>query len=388
MSATFWGHEREDGFVGIRNYVAVIPTVFCANEVAQEIAAMDPICRPILHNRGCGQLKPDIEVITRTLVGLAANPNVGAALFVSLGCEAVSLDEVLCRTTELKKPAMTVHIQRCGGMEKAVRAGKAAAANFIERLKALKRKEFPVSRIRLAVKCGSSDATSGVSSNPATGWAVDRLVENGATVIFGETTEYIGAEHILARRVSNGQARAKLLEIVSRMERRVIGMGVDMRGTQPSPGNIAGGLTTIEEKSLGAISKSGTKEIAGVHEYASRIHEPGLHIMDSPGKEDEFLTGVAAAGANICVFTTSGGAPQGFALMPVIKVAGNREMVKCMAPHIDIDAGGIVSGEKSIGDVGSEIIEKILAVASGERSAAERLGYDKSIGIFTTGPTI
>ncbi len=388
MSMTFWGYEREDGLVGTRNYLAVIPTVFCANEVAQEIALADPVCRAVLHNKGCGQLQPDNEVIIRTLVGLAASPNVGAVLLVSLGCEAVTLEEVSSRVEKLGKPVRAVRIQECGGKDETVRVGRERIGEFIRRLKDMKRGEFPASAIRLAVKCGSSDATSGIASNPATGWAVDRLIENGATVVFGETTEYIGAEHILAQRVRDEQDRLKLLEIVARMEERVVRMGVDMRGTQPNPGNIAGGLTTIEEKSLGAISKSGTKEIVGVHEYAARILSPGLHIMDSPGKEDEFLTGAAASGANVCVFTTGGGAPQGFVLMPVIKVAGNREKVACMYRHIDVDAGGIMAGVKSIRDVGTDILEKIFAVSSGEPSAAERMGYDKTVGIFTTGPTI
>ncbi|MCE5282504.1 MAG: UxaA family hydrolase, partial [Deltaproteobacteria bacterium] len=246
-----------------------------------------------------------------------------------------------------------------------------------------------LSGITLAIKCGSSDATSGISSNPATGKVVDFFLERGGSrIIFGETTEYIGAEDVLAKRAINDDVRKKLLTIVARMENRIIQTGVDMRGTQPSPGNIAGGLTTIEEKSLGAISKSGSGPISGVYEYGERVERPGLYIMDSPGKEDEFLTGIAASGANICIFSTGGGAPQGFPLVPVVKVAGNPDKVTRMGQHIDVNASPIISGEKSIRAIGEEIIKKVLETASGARSQAEINAYDKSIGIYTTGPTI
>jgi altronate dehydratase large subunit len=385
---TFWGYEREDGSVGTRNYVAVIPTVFCANEVAEAIAQEHPLCRPLLHSKGCGQLKPDNEVITRTLVGLGLNPNVGGVILVSLGCEAISLDAVYRGIADRKRWVEKIVIQEEGDMGRAVGRGREMARKMAGKLEQQSRKEFPLSRITLAIKCGSSDATSGISANPATGKAVDFFLEQGSRVVFGETTEYIGAEHILARRAVNDDIRGKILGIVSRMENRIVQMGVDIRGTQPSPGNIAGGLTTIEEKSLGAISKSGSGPIRGVHEYGERPETPGLHIMDSPGKEDEFLTGVAAAGANICIFTTGGGAPQGFPLVPVIKVAGNPDKVAWMFSHIDVDAGQIVLAKKSLRAVGEEIIQKVLDTASGALVTAEINGYDKCIGIYTTGPTI
>ena len=385
---TFKGYERKDGTVGTRNYVAVIPTVFCANEVAEAIARGNASCRPLLHNKGCGQLRPDIEIITRTLVGLGLNPNVGGVILVSLGCEAISLDEVYERIAASNKWVEKVVIQQSGGKEQAVIHGREIVQKMAVDLEKQRRKEFPLSKITLAVKCGSSDATSGISSNPATGKAVDLLLDHGARAVFGETTEYIGAEHILAKRAVNDQVRQKLFDIVARIENRVIQMGVDMRGTQPSPGNIAGGLTTIEEKSLGAISKSGSGPIVDVHEYAELLETPGLHVMDSPGKEDEFLTGIAAAGANMCVFTTGGGAPQGFPLVPVIKVAGNPDKVERMCGHIDINASPIIAGEKSINQTSEEIVQKILDVASGAKVKAEICGYDKTVGIYTIGPTI
>lgn len=388
MTKAFEGFLREDGSVGTRNYVAVIPTVFCANEVVSQIVEERELCRPLLHNKGCGQLKPDLAVITRTLIGLGLNPNVGAVLLVSLGCEAVSADEVYQGIAGKRKWVEKLVIQQTAGMKSTIKEGRSIVAEMSDGLARQGRTPHPLRRIRLAIKCGSSDATSGIAANPATGKAADFIVEQGGSVVFGETTEFIGAEHILSNRGSNKEVQGRILEIISRMERRIIEMGVDLRGTQPSPGNIAGGLTTIEEKSLGAICKSGRMPISSVYEYSQRIEGYGLSIMDSPGKEDEFLTGVSAAGANVVVFTSGGGAPQGTPLVPVIKVASNPQMVQRMREHVDVDASPIVKGTKSINDVSKLIVDRILRVASGKEVAAELNSYDSSVGIYTTGPTV
>jgi altronate dehydratase large subunit len=385
---TFLGFNRSDGSAGTRNFIAVIPTVFCANEVAAEIAGGFPLCRPLLHSKGCGQLKPDLRIITRTLIGLGINPNVGGVLLVGLGCEAVDIEEVYGSIRERGRIAEKIVIHQEGGMDRTVRAGRERVERLLEKIGKEARTPQGMENIRLGVKCGSSDATSGIAANPAAGKAVDLLLEKGGTVFFGETTEFIGAEHILARRGDGEAVRKSILDIVARMEERVRQVGVDLRGTQPSPGNIAGGLTTIEEKSLGAISKSGSHPITGVLEYGEGTERRGLFIMDSPGKEDDFLTGVAAAGANVIVFTSGGGAPQGFPLVPVIKVASNPEKVGPMAQHIDVDASAIIEGKGSIPEVGRSIIERILRVASGEVVAAEKNRYDRTIGICTLGPTV
>jgi len=384
----FTGYIREDGSVGTRNYIAIIPTVFCANEVVSEISREGQLCRPLLHSRGCGQLEPDKRIITRTLIGLGLNPNVGAILLVGLGCEGISVDEVRDGINKGKRWVEKLVIQKVGGMKKTVKEGRRIVAEMSHYLSKQDRLPQPAEKICLAVKCGSSDATSGIAANPAAGKGIDLIIDQGGTVIFGETTEFIGAEHILAKRGINEEIERKILSIVARMEERVIEMGVDMRGTQPSPGNIEGGLTTIEEKSLGAISKSGTKLITGVYEYGERIEGQGLFIMDSPGKEDEFLTGVSAAGANVIVFTSGGGAPQGCPLVPVIKVASNPQMVQRMKEHVDVDASTIITGAKSINDVGQIIAERVFETGSGKKVAAEKSRYDKSIGIYTLGPTI
>lgn len=384
----FNGYPREDGSVGTRNYIAIIPTVFCANEVVSQIAEESELCRPLLHNKGCAELKPDLKVITRTLIGLGLNPNVGAVLLVGLGCEAVSIDEVYKEIFKKKKWVEKLIIQQTAGMRNTIKEGRRIVAEMSNHLLKQDRSPQPANAIRLAVKCGSSDATSGIAANPATGKAVDFIIAQGGAAVFGETTEFIGAEHILAKRGIKKEVEQKILEIVDRMEKRIIRLGVDLRGSQPTPGNIAGGLTTIEEKSLGAISKSGTKPISDVYEYGERIKGPGLSIMDSPGKEDELLTGVSAAGANVIIFTSGGGAPQGTPLAPVIKVASNPQMVNKMREHVDVDASAIITGTKSIHDVSQLILECIFQVASGKRVAAEINHYDKSMGIYTTGPTV
>ncbi len=386
---TFNGYVRPDGLVGSRNYLAVIPNVFCANEAVLAIAQSAPQwCRPLIHHCGCGLLQHDLDLAENTLAALAQNPNVGAVLVVGLGCEAAQQDRLYERIAQSGKPVEQLIIHREGNFLTTVDKGKALVKSMVEQLSRQKRTPCPASKIRLAIKCGSSDATSGLVANLATGMVADTMVDNQATVIFGETTEFIGAEHILSKRGLNEQVRNKILEITHATEERIKATGLDMLGTQPSRGNIAGGLSTIEEKSLGAIAKSGTRPIDGVAAFAEPIEGPGLFIVDTPGKEDVYLTGAAAAGANVIIFTTGGGAPQGFPLVPVVKVASNPTKVCAMRPHIDVDLSQVFTGRETLGQVWPGILDKVLAALNGEKVAAEIIGYDKTIGIPTKGPVI
>ncbi len=385
---TFLGYPRPNGRAGTRNYLAIIPTVFCANEVAMAIAKKYKSARPLLHHQGCAQLKPDSDRVTRTLISLGANPNVGAVLLVGLGCEGVSIQEVYQGLKDRGQKVEKVLIQGIGGMKKAIKRGIELAAKLDRSLSRMKRKPVPVSRLAMGIKCGSSDTTSGLVSNPAAGKASDLLLARGGAVIFGETTEFIGAEHLLARRAVSGEVASKIFHIVTRMEERVKALGFDMRGGNPTPGNIRGGLTTIEEKSLGAICKSGSMPIDGVLEYGESIPGSGLYALDSPGKEAEIMTGLSAAGANVIVFSTGGGAPQGYPIVPVIKVAGNPAKVRVMKDHIDLDASGVLTGQMTIDEVGQKIYDALLAVGSGKKVKAETLKYDQTVEIYTTGPTI
>jgi altronate dehydratase large subunit len=385
---TFLGYCRPGGRVGTRNYLALIPTVFCANEVVAGIAKRFKRARSLLHHQGCAQLKPDVDRVTQTLIGLGTNSNVGAVLLVGLGCESVSLQEVYHGIRDRGQKVEKVVIQEAGGMKKAIQRGTELAAKLDQGLAKMKRKPVPTARLVMGIKCGSSDASSGLVSNPAVGEASDLLLAQGGSVIFGETTEFLGAEHLLARRAVNGEVAARIFEIVTRMEDRVKAAGIDMRGSNPTPGNIRGGLTTIEEKSLGAICKSGSMPIDGVLEYGQTIPGKGLFILDSPGREAEIMTGLSAAGANVIVFSTGGGAPQGYPIVPVLKVAGNPAKVRVMKDHIDLDASGVLSGKTTIEEVGQKIYDALQAVGSGKKVKAENLKYDQTVEIYTTGPTV
>lgn len=382
------GYRREGGKVGTRNHLAIIPTVFCVNEVAQRLGTLIPGAQPLLHQHGCCELQPDLDRTTRVLCGLIENPNLGACIVVSLGCEGVEGEDLMAAACKSGKPAIHVILQEAGGLANCIDQSLEPGKNLQAHVAREEREEFDASHIVMGIKCGSSDSTSGLAANPAVGVAADLVNREGGTAIFGETTELIGAEHILARRCRRPEIGQELLEIVARMEDRIRAVGIDMRGSQPTPGNIRGGLTTIEEKSLGAICKSGSMPIDGVLAYAQAASGKGLYVMDSPGKEDEVMTGLAAAGANLIVFSTGGGAPQGLPLVPVIKVASNPQKCAKMTDHIDVDASGILLGKDSVEAVGSHLFDVIVSVASGKDTSAEELGYDRTMGIWVHGPTI
>ncbi len=383
------GFLRPVGPAGARNYVAVIPTVGCVNEVARRIAAAVPAARPMLHHQGCCQLPTDVKVVTDVLTGVCRNPNVAAVMLVSLGCESVTAEHIVA-AVEKEKPVELVRVQAIGGITSAVRHGIEVTTGLASGL-VDDRSEVPLSDLVIGVKCGASDTTSGLASNTAIGNAVDHLIRAGATVVFGETTEVIGAEHILVRRACNDSVAAQLLACVDSMETRASAMGVDMRGGQPTEGNIRGGLTTIEEKSLGAIVKSGTMPISGVLRYGERPPAPGLYFMDSPGREMEFLTGLASCGCQVMLFGTGIGAPQGFSLAPVIKICGNENTCRTLDEYIDLNVSGIVSGMETIDRAGERVFNTIDQVFSGDQVKSEILDYDSSgvnSNIYTIGPTI
>lgn len=385
---TFLGYRRVDGRVGTRNYVGVLSTVVCANEVARGIASQVKGAVAFNHQQGCCQTPPDLARVTRALVGLGSNPNLSAVLLVSLGCEGTDVDKVFKAIAATGKPVRVIGIQEEGGGAKTTAKGVLIAQQMAVDASRIKRVECPSSDLVLGLKCGSSDTTSGLSANPALGVTVERLVKEGGTAIMGEVTEFIGAEHLLARQCKSEAVAQQMLHLVDRMEQRVKATGVDMRGGQPTPGNIKGGLTTIEEKSLGAIAKAGRAIVQAVYEYGEQPTEKGLVVMDSPGREPELLTGMAAAGANVIVFTTGRGAPQGFPFVPVIKLTGNEVTWKRMNDHMDISVHGVMDGEESLIQAGNRVYEKVLETASGEETKAEISGYTQAMDIYVTGPVI
>ncbi|NCB42731.1 MAG: galactonate dehydratase [Clostridia bacterium] len=385
----FNGFLRQNGSVGSRNLVGIIPSVVCANDVADAIARNIRGCVGFFHHQGCCQLPPDLDRVTETLISLGCSPNLGAVLIVSLGCEGTDTQRLYEEIEKSGKPVKIIKIQELGGTSKAIAAGFDAAQSLVLEISKQQRTPCDISKVVMAIKCGGSDATSGLASNCVIGYVADRLVDMGATVVFGETTEFIGAEHILAKRAKDTDVAHKIYEIVNRMEERAKSLGCDMRKGQPTPGNMEGGLTTIEEKSLGAIVKSGTRMIQGVLEYPAHItSQKGLWIKDSPGREPEILTGMAATGAQFMLFSTGRGAPQGFPSMPVIKICGNPLTYQNMSNDMDMNAGLIIEGKKTIEEVGKETFEKLLDVLNGEQTKNETLGYFGSIDIHTLGPVI
>ncbi|MEA4971790.1 MAG: UxaA family hydrolase [Candidatus Metalachnospira sp.] len=385
----FMGYVRPDGMVGSRNLVAVIPSVTCANDVAQAICHQVQGTVTYLHHQGCCQLPPDLERVTDTLISLGCSPNTSSVLVVSLGCEGTDHERMVKEISATGKHVEIIHIQEIGGVSKAIQAGTDIARQLVIEASSLQRQPVDVSKIVMSIKCGASDTTSGMASNCVIGYVADKLVDLGATVIFGETTEFIGGEHLLARRAVTKEVGDKIYQIVEAMETRAKSLGCDMRKGQPTPGNIEGGLSSIEEKSLGAIMKSGSKPIQGVLEYPERVTtQKGLWIKDTPGREPEILTGMAATGAQCMMFSTGRGAPQGFPSMPVIKICGNPNTYERMQNDMDVNGGLIITGQKTIEEVGEEAFAKLLRTLSGEMTKNEAIQYFTSIDIHCLGPVI
>lgn len=384
----FMGYRRAGGRVGIRNYVGVLSTVVCSNEVAKGIADQVQGAVSFTHQQGCCQTPPDLERVTKTLIGLAKNPNLASVLFVGLGCEGTDVEQVLEAVRATGKRVEIVGIQDVGGAAKATSEGVLLVQKMVIEASQIQREECSMSDIVLGLKCGSSDTTSGLAANPALGVAVERVVAEDGVAIMGEVTEFIGAEHLLAQQAKDKATGDKILALVERMENRAKAVGADMRGGQPTPGNIKGGLTTIEEKSLGAIAKAGDAIVQEVYEYGESPEVKGLVVMDSPGREPEILTGLAAAGANVIVFTTGMGAPQGFPFVPVIKMTANKRTWEHLNDHIDLSVHEVMEGGESLVQAGQRILDQVRDTAEGKGTKAEISGYVQAMDIYVTGPVI
>ena len=365
----------------------ILPTSVCSSETAVKISQQIPNSIPLPHQHGCCHVGEDYKQVLRTLIGFGKNPNVGAVLIVALGCEGIQPEEVKKEIETTLKPVEQVVIQKSGGTLKTIEKGTRIARKMMVDLSLQEKVEFDISEIILALECGGSDPTSGIASNPAIGTASDLLIQNGGTSILSETTELIGAEHIIARRAINEKIAKEIFFIVNRTEKRAIEMGTDLRESQPTPGNIEGGLTTIEEKSLGCIYKAGYSPVKGILKYAEEVpDEKGLYIMDTPGQDIDSITGMIAGGAQIVVFTTGRGTPTGSPIAPVIKITGNTLTYNNMIDNIDINAGKIIDENMSIQEIGQEIFDEIVKVCNGKQTKAEILGY-REFGIFRVGFT-
>src|SRR5881296_2124874 len=349
-NGAFRGYRRSDGRVGVRNHVLVVPTVICSAVVAERIAAsIAPIGTALPHLAGCGQLGPDLQVTHETLAAYCRHPNVGAVIVIALGCEQLVAQYLADTARQSGKPAHIVSIQGEGGTVRATARGIEIARELVATIGRVERAWCPASSLVMSVKCGGSDYTSGLSSNPVVGRVADRLVDFGGSVVLGEIAEIMGAEHLLAARASTPEAAAHLLRVVNRVEAEAIALGLDIRGTQPSPGNIRGGLTTIEEKSLGATHKAGERtRLEEVVSYAAPITKRGLTVMETPGLDVESVTGMVGGGAQIVLFTTGLGTPTGNPIAPVMKITGNARTAATMADNIDVDVSGVMSETESL----------------------------------------
>ena len=385
----FMGYRRPDGKAGIRNHVLVIPAVVCANRVARGISDMVKGTVYVEHQNGCTQIGADLELSRHVISAHGSHPNVFGVIVVGLGCETLRAQDVVA---EIKKacPYKQVHliiIQDEGGSVKATAKGASAAREMVAEASRQSRTPIDVSELILGTECGGSDACSGISANPALGKTSDLLIEAGGSVILAETTELIGAEHIIAARAVSPEVARRCFDVIARCEKQATDMGVDMRGGQPTPGNIEGGLSSIEEKSLGCVYKAGTKPLQDVIDYAMPVTKKGLVWMDTPGQDIEQITGMVAGGCQIVIFTTGRGTCCGSPIAPTIKVATNSALFARMNDNIDLDAGAIVTGEATVDQVGHLIFDDMIETASGKLCKAEVLGFN-DFAIHRIGPTL
>ena len=384
----FPGYPRPGGGVGVRNHVLVVPTVICASVVAERVAAAVPGGAALPHLAGCGQLGPDLRVTHDTLAAYCRHPNVGAVVIVALGCEQVIAQHLADTARRAGKPAAIIAIQTEGGTIRATARATEIAQRFATELGGAERQRCDVSSLILCAKCGGSDYTSGLASNPTLGRVADRLVDLGGTTVIGEIAEIMGAEHLLAARAERPEIASSLLRVIDRVEAEAIALGLDIRGTQPSPGNIRGGLTTIEEKSLGATHKGGERTpLSDVVSYAAPITAKGLTVMDTPGLDVESVTGMVGGGAQVVVFTTGLGTPTGNPIAPVLKITGNARTAVTMRDNLDLDVSGVLTGSETLDAAAGRLLDEILAVCGGKPTAAERLGH-REFAIHRRNPTI
>ena len=382
-AACFEGYRRSDGKTGTRNVIGIIASVNCSATVVRRIARhfedrafpnVDAVV-PFTHGSGCGMAKSGegFETLERTLAGYARNPNFGGVLMIGLGCEVAQIDDMLDRHALRPGPRLrTLGIQDAGGTAQAIAAGIRIVDELIEQAGADRRSTRPAAELILGLQCGGSDGWSGVTANPALGVASDLLVRAGGTAILSETPEIYGAEHLLLARTSDPRVRQALDDRISWWKDYAARNGADL-DNNPSPGNKAGGLTTIFEKSLGAVAKAGSSPLNDVVLYGEQLRARGLIFMDSPGYDPCSATGQIASGANLLAFTTGRGSVFGAQPTPCLKLASNAALAQAMADDIDIDCSPILDG-MSLDELGATIFKTLLAVASGQPTKSEALG--------------
>lgn len=378
----FWGYRRPDGRVGTRNHVLILATVGCAAETAR--LAADGLYGAVsfINQNGCGESSRNLRRTREVLLGLAAHPNVYGVVAIGLGCEINRMDDFLAELkARTSKPVEALLIQEEGGTIETVAKAKKIARRMIIEASMCRREECDLSELILGVECGGSDATSGLVSNPVMGLVSDRVVAAGGTSMFSETVEMIGAEHILARRAATPEVGQKILDYVRHREQEQIDAGEDVRKTQPSPGNKDGGITTLEEKSLGCIYKGGSTPIVDMIDCAHAPEKKGLVLMDTPCYDMLSVTAKAAGGCQLIVFTTGRGNAIGNPVVPVMKVTANGETFRRMNDNIDLDMSGVLTENVSLDEMADRTLRQIADTLSGRLTSAEvlGLGYSETI---------
>lgn len=379
----FLGYPRESGLAGVRNHMVIIPSTFCANGVVKKIAGQLPAAVPLLHDAGCGQIGSKHEMSLKLLRKMGEHPNVGAVLVVGLGCERIDPYGLAQAIAMTGKPVETVVIQKTGGSVRAIAEGVKAGAKLALILSKQHQEMIDITQLRIALKCGGSDATSGLAANPVVGIMCEELVHKGGSALLGEITELIGAEYALAKMAKNPQIGQQILDLIgeweSRMKKAASDAGSDY--CYVAPGNLAGGITTVEEKALGNMRKAGRSVITKVLDYGESTFEAGVGLMDCPSHDAQSVTAMLAGGAQVCVFTTGRGTPAGFPIAPVIKITANPH---CPMPdNIDYNASAVLKGESSVQKAGRELFDRLLAIASGEPTVSEILNHDELFTLST-----
>lgn len=366
------GYKRPDGRVGVRNHVAILPVDDISNTAAEMVAAMIPGTLALPHAYGRLQFGEDLELLFRTLIGNGANPNIASV--VVIGIEPSWTERVAEGIARTGKPVEAFSIERHGDLETASAAAR-VAQGFLQDASEVTRQPVDLSELWISIKCGESDTTTGLASCPTVARVVDRVVDSGGTVFFGETTELTGGEHLVADRCKDDATRKKFLAVYEDYVRMIEEGEADLLGSQPTEGNIRGGLTTIEEKALGNIAKTGSVPVVDVLGPAEAPTIPGLNFMDSSSAAAECVTLMAAGGAVIHLFPTGQGNVIGNPVVPVIKLSGNPLTVSTMSEHIDLDVSGLLSGDIDLAGAGDRLLEVVVRTANGRLTAAESLGH-------------
>ena len=398
----FWGYYRPDGSVGVRNHVLILPATRNVNYICHRIALAVPGVTTFYTTGEYGRTGSDRKRLARFLTGIARNPNVANVLLIGMphgyGYPEFQTDALAAEIAKSGTRLEILNVDRCGGLEGTVVQGIRLARELVREATAIRREAAPLSKLTIGMKCGDSDATSGLAGNPALGRAVDRLIDAGGTALFSETLELIGAEQTLVQRAKTPEVAQRLLRLIADWEARAASIGEDIRTINPIPENIAAGITTLEEKSLGAVEKTGTRELSGVLDYCERPGEPGLWLMDAWMSSYSLLPSFAAAGAQIVLYQLGGNElpPEDAPLSavdpglvaPLLTISGNPRTAKAAGDYLDVSTGGVLLGTETLDAAGEHILGEIVRAANGRATRGETMRYPEPFEVFFEGPFI